>query len=220
MHELIVELDFPIVYTTNFDRNLETAFALHGKEFVKIVNAKDVARAREGVTQIVKLHGDFDDDSSIVIAETDYLDRLSFDSPLDIKFQADALGRTILFVGYSLSDLNIRFLLHRLWKTWAASGYEKDRPAILRLHAASEPDRRGRARAMGAARAERARLQARGGARAVPGEARDGSGREGLSLTRRTKVRDQPTAAASSVLPRCAARAGMRRVKRVSSGLS
>jgi hypothetical protein len=76
----------------------------------------------------VKLHGDFDDDPSIVIAETDYLDRLSFESPLDIKFRADALGRTILFVGYSMSDLNIRFLLHRLWKTWQASGYEKDRP--------------------------------------------------------------------------------------------
>jgi SIR2-like domain len=128
VHELIVRLDFPIVYTTNFDRNLEAAFALHGKEFVKIVTAKDVARVREGVTQIVKLHGDFDDDPSIVIAETDYLDRLSFESPLDIKFRADALGRTLLFVGYSMSDLNIRFLLHRLWKTWKASGYEKDRP--------------------------------------------------------------------------------------------
>jgi SIR2-like domain len=128
VHELIAQLDFPIVYTTNFDRNLEMAFELRGKEFVKIVTAKDVALARDGVTQIVKLHGDFDDDPSIVIAETDYLDRLSFESPLDIKFRADALGRTILFIGYSMSDLNIRFLLHRLWKTWRASGYEKDRP--------------------------------------------------------------------------------------------
>ncbi len=128
VHELICQLDFPIVYTTNFDRNLETAFQLRGKDFVKIVSAKDIARVRDGVTQIVKFHGDFDDDQSIVIAETDYLDRLSFESPLDIKFRSDALGKTILFVGYSLSDLNIRFLLHRLWKTWQASGYERDRP--------------------------------------------------------------------------------------------
>ncbi len=128
VHELICQLDFPIVYTTNFDRNLETAFQLRGKDFVKIVSAKDIARIRDGVTQIVKFHGDFDDDQSIVIAETDYLDRLSFESPLDIKFRSDALGKTILFVGYSLSDLNIRFLLHRLWKTWQASGYERDRP--------------------------------------------------------------------------------------------
>ena len=27
-----------------------------------------------------------------------------------------------------MTDLNIRFLLHRLWKTWCASGYGKDRP--------------------------------------------------------------------------------------------
>jgi hypothetical protein len=128
VHELICRLDFPILYTTNFDRNLETAFELHGKDYVKIVNAKDIARVREGVPQIVKYHGDFDDDGSIVIAETDYLDRLSFESPLDIKFRSDALGKTILFVGYSMSDLNIRFLLHRLWKTWAGSGYERDRP--------------------------------------------------------------------------------------------
>jgi hypothetical protein len=128
VHELIARLDFPIIYTTNFDRNLETALQLHGKEFVKIVNAKDVARIREGVMQVVKFHGDFDDDQSIVIAETDYLDRLSFESPLDIKFRSDALGNTILFIGYSLSDLNIRFLLHRLWKTWMASGFERDRP--------------------------------------------------------------------------------------------
>ncbi len=128
VHELISRLDFPIIYTTNFDRNLETALEVHGKEFVKIVNAKDIARIRDGVTQLVKFHGDFDDDQSIVIAETDYLDRLSFESPLDIKFRSDALGKTILFVGYSLSDLNIRFLLHRLWKTWRASGFERDRP--------------------------------------------------------------------------------------------
>ena len=128
VHELICELDFPIIYTTNFDRNLETALEVHGKDFVKIVNAKDVARVREGVMQLVKFHGDFDDDQSIVVAETDYLDRLSFESPLDIKFRSDALGKTILFIGYSMTDLNIRFLLHRLWKTWLASGFERDRP--------------------------------------------------------------------------------------------
>jgi hypothetical protein len=128
VHELICRLDFPIIYTTNFDRNLETAFDLQGKEYVKIINAKDIARIREGVPQIVKYHGDFDDDDSIVIAETDYLDRLSFESPLDIKFRSDALGKTILFIGYSMTDLNIRFLMHRLWKTWSGSGYERDRP--------------------------------------------------------------------------------------------
>lgn len=128
-HEIIVALDFPIIYTTNYDSNLESAFRLHGRDYVKVGNARDIARANGSTTQIVKFHGDFEDDQSLVIAETDYFDRLSFTSPLDIKLWADALGRTVLFLGYSMSDMNIRLLLHKLAQIWRASGYEKDRPS-------------------------------------------------------------------------------------------
>jgi SIR2-like domain len=128
VHELIVALDFPVIYTTNYDRNIEAAFEAHGRDYVKVANARDIAKTREGVTQIVKFHGDFDDDNSLVITETDYFNRLAFEAPLDVKFRSDALGKTVLFVGYSMSDLNIRLLLHKLWRTWHTSGYEKDRP--------------------------------------------------------------------------------------------
>jgi hypothetical protein len=128
LHRLVVELDFPVIYTTNYDRNLEAAFEVHGKAYTKISNAKGIALAREGATPIVKYHGDFDEDCSLVLTETDFLNRLSFDSPLDIKFRADALARTILFIGYSMSDPNIRLLLHRVWQSWESSGHRADRP--------------------------------------------------------------------------------------------
>lgn len=139
IHALLVELDFPILYTTNFDNNLEAAYRHFGRDFIKIVNARDLTRAHEGVTQIVKFHGDFEDDRSLVLAETDYFDRLEFDSPLDVKFRADTLGRTLLFIGYSMSDLNIRLLLHKLWRTWVQSDRAQDRPPSFVF--VSRPDR-------------------------------------------------------------------------------
>nr|WP_309144826.1 SIR2 family protein [Bradyrhizobium sp. CCGB12] len=96
------------------------------RPYAKVSNAKEIAGAGAGVTHIIKIHGDFDDDASLVLTETDFLNRLAFDSPLDIRFRADALGSTLLFV--SMSDPNIRLLLHRIWQIWDGSGHRQDRP--------------------------------------------------------------------------------------------
>ena len=128
IHRIVVALGFPLIYTTNYDRNLEVAFRAEGRPYVKIANARDLTLADTHLTQIVKFHGDFDDDASLVLTESDYFARLRFDSPLDVKFRADAMSRTILFIGYSMQDLNIRLLLYRIWETWQQSGYERNRP--------------------------------------------------------------------------------------------
>src|SRR5690606_40768227 len=64
----------------------------------------------------------------VVITETDYFERLEFESPLDLRLRSDVLGRTILFVGYSLKDLNLRLLLYKLKRTWDGTAYAKRRP--------------------------------------------------------------------------------------------
>lgn len=128
IHELIVQLKFSLIYTTNYDPLLERAFELQGKPFNRIINARDIARADSRLTTIVKFHGDFEDDSSLVISESDYFNRLAFDGPLDIKLRADAIGKTLLFIGYSLSDLNIRLMLFQMKNLWRQSGFEDSRP--------------------------------------------------------------------------------------------
>lgn len=128
IHRLIVELGFPIIYTTNYDRWLEKAFDAHGKEYTKIANVADLLEARAGVTQIVKFHGDFDDDASLVLTESSFFERLDFESALDVKLKSDALGRPMLFIGYSLSDINIRYLMFKLQRLWETSSYNALRP--------------------------------------------------------------------------------------------
>lgn len=128
LHRIIVEFNFPIIYTTNYDRWLEKAFEYYNKPFTKITQASDIIKIKEGITQIVKFHGDFDDDNSLVLTESSYFERLEFESPLDIKMRSDILGRTVLFVGYGLHDLNVRYLLYKLAKLWEKSGIAHERP--------------------------------------------------------------------------------------------
>jgi hypothetical protein len=101
------------------------------------------------MTQIVKLHGDFEDDSSLVLTETSYFERLAFESPLDIKLRSDSIGRPILFIGYGFSDVNIRYLQYKLDRMWSDSAYSASRPRSFMFLARPNPvretilDRRG-----------------------------------------------------------------------------
>ena len=129
IHNLIVQLGFPIIYTTNYDRWLEAAFDAHQVPYQKIANMADLAHSRgDATTQIIKFHGDFTDDESLVLTETSYFHRLGFETPLDLRLRADSLARPLLFVGYSLSDLNTRYLLYRLQELWGNSVYAAQRP--------------------------------------------------------------------------------------------
>lgn len=128
VHRKIVELGFPTIYTTNYDSNIERAFELVGKKVQKIVDVRDFLPVDQSDHQVVKLHGDFENDDSIVLTETDYFNRLSFESPLDIRLRSDVLASPVLFIGYSLTDINVRMLLHRLWETWNSSLHHAHKP--------------------------------------------------------------------------------------------
>lgn len=128
IHRLITQGNFPRIYTTNYDRWLERAHDHFGVGYDKIARVADLVLAAEGCRQIIKFHGDFDADESIVLDETSYYKRLDFDTPLDIKLRNDVLGSSVLFIGYSLSDLNIRLLFYRLTEMWKASTLSSTRP--------------------------------------------------------------------------------------------
>lgn len=129
LHNLIADLDFPVIYTTNYDRWLERSFEARGKAFHKVTNAADLTAPAEGRTEIIKFHGDFQDDDSLVLTESSYFQRMLFETPLDIRLRSDSLARPLLFVGYSLHDINTRYLLFRLQELWRNSPHADQRPA-------------------------------------------------------------------------------------------
>lgn len=121
IHKLIANSKFPMVYTTNYDRWLEKSYELYEKKYTKIAGVSDIAKIKDGVTQIIKFHGDFDNDDTIVLDESSYYERLEFETPLDIKLRSDVLGKSVLFIGYSLTDVNLRFLFYKLAKLWKSN---------------------------------------------------------------------------------------------------
>jgi hypothetical protein len=129
VHNAILAMDFPLIYTTNYDRLIEFAHDQVNREYQKVVTVRQMVSARPGVTQIVKFHGDFDSDDSLVFTESDYFERMQFESPLDIRLRSDLLGRSVLFVGYSLTDINVRLMFYKLTKLWSLETKSAARPS-------------------------------------------------------------------------------------------
>lgn len=128
IYELIASLKCEVIYTTNYDSLLEDAHEVFAQKPNVIRNIGDLQEIKDGGTKIVKFHGDFEEDRSIVLSESKYFERMDFEDPLDIMLRHDALEKSILFLGYSLSDINLRYLLYKMNKLWGQSGYKRYRP--------------------------------------------------------------------------------------------
>ena len=113
-HRSVNAVQWPVIYTTNYDHWIERSYELEGKPYCKVVRGSDIANISDGVTQIVKFHGDLGDPDTMVLTELNYFDRLRFETELDIKLRADLLRFSVVFVGYSLNDVNIRNMFYRL----------------------------------------------------------------------------------------------------------
>lgn len=141
-HMLLPKLDFSIIYTTNFDNLIEKAYALSKKPCHVITNSSDIADSEHSCPQIVKFHGTFENDESLVLTQSHYFKRLDFEHALDIKLRADILGKSLLFIGYSLQDINVRYLLYKLDQLQQKEGVVNKTPtAFLVTFAAGEVQR-------------------------------------------------------------------------------
>lgn len=113
-HVELANLGAAQVYTTNFDDLIERTYRELDLPVDVVSLPRDVAQSHANRTQVVKYHGDLRHDETLVITESQYYTRLEFESPMDLKFRSDLLGKAVLFIGYSFSDVNIRVIWFKL----------------------------------------------------------------------------------------------------------
>lgn len=109
-HIAIGNINPPIIVTTNYDKIIEQA---DGLDYATATyDSHDIdSLIRSGTPTLIKLHGTVDAPSSIILSRSDYA-RLHRDGTLALDVvRALMLTHTFLFVGYSLSDPDIRALL-------------------------------------------------------------------------------------------------------------
>lgn len=123
IYKYLYDLDFPIIYTTNYDDFIEKYYDAKKKEgysqdYFKITKIRDCSNFDSNKTPIIKLHGDYSNLDEIVLSEKSFYNRIDLNSPLDNLFKADMIKKSVLFIGYSLSDINVRNWINKLSSLW------------------------------------------------------------------------------------------------------
>jgi tetratricopeptide (TPR) repeat protein len=114
VHEALVNLKTRHFFTTNFDGLLEEELQQQGLNFNVITRDEHVSFWDESTIQLVKLHGDFRDPESIVLTAEDYEDYPYSHSSLADLAKVELQTRTVLFLGYSFNDIDLRMILTRV----------------------------------------------------------------------------------------------------------
>lgn len=109
--ELIKKLNPQAIITTNYDNLLETLFpkyeAIVGQQVIRQKKSTDIGH-------ILKIHGSVEECNSIVIEQQDYESFSKKQIYLIAKLLTYFMEHPIVFIGYSLSDDNIKSILYNV----------------------------------------------------------------------------------------------------------
>ena len=110
------------IITTNYDCLLERETDGY-KSFVG--QEELVFSAIQGWAEIYKIHGSITNPGSIVITESDYQHFMEYCPYLASKLMTIFMEYPIIFIGYSLSDPNVRIILQSIVKCLTKENLER-----------------------------------------------------------------------------------------------
>ncbi|MEA2559356.1 MAG: LuxR family transcriptional regulator, glucitol operon activator [Acidobacteriota bacterium] len=122
VHRELIKLPVSRIFTTNLDHLLEGAFSERGLRCDRIVTDRDLALMDSGRKSIVKLHGDLDQTASWVLTSEQYETYFSKHPGLANLLGMDLHSRTVLFLGYSFNDFDMRMILSEVDTRTEGSG--------------------------------------------------------------------------------------------------
>jgi tetratricopeptide (TPR) repeat protein len=108
LHNILVSLDIKLFVTTNYDHILEDAFRTQGYAPRIVYNDTDVPTIDPTRQTIVKLHGDIDSPSSLIITSIDYTRYLTKHPRFIEWFKNYVAQNTLLFLGTSFDDPRLK----------------------------------------------------------------------------------------------------------------
>lgn len=109
-HRAFCDLNFDTICTTNFDFLLEQTLNEKSTPFSTIVSEERLPISVREKTKLIKLHGDFNHPDKMVITEYDYDNFLNKNKVLSTYISNIFITKTLLLIGYSLDDYDIRTL--------------------------------------------------------------------------------------------------------------
>lgn len=111
-HKLLAELPVSEIWTTNYDKTIETCFYDIGR---KIDVKKDIADLSNGLSNsdctLYKMHGDLCVPNDCVLTKDDYEKYFHTHEPFVNILKHTLIEKTVLFIGYSLSDPDLQTIL-------------------------------------------------------------------------------------------------------------
>lgn len=115
-HDLLTKVSFiDEIVTTNYDTLFEQAY---GHRLHKITQGKNIPFGEPNQVTLYKVHGDFQDPDSLVVAEKDFTNFFrKQDEMLWTGLKALMAKRHLVFVGYSLEDPNVKELFEWISNT-------------------------------------------------------------------------------------------------------
>ncbi len=112
-HQLLSEIpQINTLITTNYDKLFESAY---GNDLDVITNDEDISLINKKRV-LYKIHGDIDNFKQILITDEDYTDFFrNQDKPIWNKVKSLLAEKTVIFLGYSLEDQNIKYLIDNIF---------------------------------------------------------------------------------------------------------